>query len=182
MEPVKHEIKNKYQKLIEYEAYGNHKGTLARYIKIRFLGPSTYFVYLIRKMQMHHEIGGVHSVISKLYFKKIYKEYGCCVFPGCKIGVGLKVYHPVSIVIGHCKIGKNCTILQGVTIGEKNIGEYSTKNIEPVIGNNCVISANSTILGNLTIADNVIVGANSLVIKSIENEGVYAGLPALKIR
>src|SRR4051794_37601592 len=41
---------------------------------------------------------------------------------GCEIGPGLVVKHPNGIVVGQgVKIGKNCTLLHQVTIGERHI-------------------------------------------------------------
>lgn len=53
-------------------------------------------------------------------------------------------------------IGKNCTILHRVTIGE-------SKGLAPTIGDNCFIGANATIIGGITIGDNVKIGAGCIV-------------------
>jgi acetyltransferase-like isoleucine patch superfamily enzyme len=49
------------------------------------------------------------------------------------------------------------------------------------IGNNVSIGSNSTILP-VNICDDVVIGAGSVVIKSIEVPGTYAGNPAKLIR
>ena len=49
------------------------------------------------------------------------------------------------------------------------------------IGNNVYIGTRCTILRGVTIGDNCIVGANSLVNKSLPSGGVYAGVPAKRI-
>lgn len=121
--------------------------------------------------------GGGWRKLSHILYLRIYKKYGCCIFPDAVVGKGLKVYHPVGLVIGHCVIGENCTILQGVTIGEKTLGEFSKKKVCPHIGNNVMISANSTILGNVEITDNIVIGANSLVTHDLKEQGVYVGNP-----
>lgn len=46
------------------------------------------------------------------------------------------------------------------------------------IGDNVFIGANTTILYDVNIASDVIVGADSLVNRSLEKSGVYAGIPA----
>lgn len=50
------------------------------------------------------------------------------------------------------------------------------------IGNNVWIGANAMILHNVEIASGVIVGANSVVTKSILEPGVYGGCPARKLK
>lgn len=50
------------------------------------------------------------------------------------------------------------------------------------IGSNVWIGGNVTICQGVHIADGVVVGAGSVVTKSITEPGVYAGLPAKKIK
>lgn len=52
----------------------------------------------------------------------------------------------------------------------------------PKIGSNVYIAANSTVIGNVEIGDNVIIGAGSLVCKSIPSNSVAVGNPAQVIR
>lgn len=49
------------------------------------------------------------------------------------------------------------------------------------VGNNVYIGSDVTVLRGVTIGDNVIVGAKSLVNKSLPANGVYAGVPAKRI-
>lgn len=51
-----------------------------------------------------------------------------------------------------------------------------------VIGDDCWIGARAIILPGVVIADRVIIGAGSVVVKSISNSGIYAGNPAVKIK
>ena len=69
-------------------------------------------------------------------------------------------------------VGNNCTIAQNVTIG-RNFGD---KNV-PVIGDDVYIGTGSVIFGDITIGNNVIVGANSVVNKSIPDNCTVVGNP-----
>lgn len=63
-------------------------------------------------------------------------------------------------------VGKNCVILQQVTIGSNTIKEskgYGT----PDIGNNVYIGAGAKIIGGVKIGDNVRIGANCVVTSDI---------------
>jgi galactoside O-acetyltransferase len=51
-----------------------------------------------------------------------------------------------------------------------------------LVGSRVVIGTGSTVLPGVEIADGVSVGAMSLVIRSIERPGVYAGIPARFLR
>ena len=99
----------------------------------------------------------------------------------CDIGVGVKMSHPLAIVIGGTTvIGDNCTILSCVTFGTNSaVGKH---NGYPVLGNNCYIGTGAKIIGNITLGDNVVVGANSVVTKSVPPGIVVAGVPAKPIK
>ncbi|MDD3228844.1 MAG: serine acetyltransferase [Oscillospiraceae bacterium] len=97
--------------------------------------------------------------------------------PPLAIGPGLSLAHYPGIIINRgVRIGKNCRIHQGVTIGATNGSPDA-----PIIGDNCFIGCGAVILGKITIADNVAIGANSVLTKSItEPSTTWAGAPARK--
>ena len=90
------------------------------------------------------------------------------------IGEGLLIYHFGGIIINaDSKIGKNCTLHHGVTIGNKTKGGGS-----PKIGNDVYIGAGAKILGEIAIGDNCKIGANAVVIQSIPSNSTDVGIPA----
>lgn len=92
---------------------------------------------------------------------------------------------------GIIKIGKNCLISQMVTIVASNHGTnknypiskqpWRSDRINVQIGDDVWIGAGSTILPGITIGDGAIIGANSVVNKSIGKMEIFAGSPAKKI-
>ncbi|MCP8464900.1 serine acetyltransferase [Pseudomonas sp. ZM23] len=76
------------------------------------------------------------------------------------IGEGLYIPHLVGIVITRkAVIGKNFSIFQNTTIGQKNDGSRPI-----VIGDNVSVGANACIIGDgLQIGDNVSIGAAAFV-------------------
>jgi len=83
-------------------------------------------------------------------------------------------------------IGNDCCIGHGVMFtndtfqsGEPSMNSRDWKKTE--IGNKVSIGSNSTLLP-VRICDNVVIGAGSVVTKSISKPGVYAGNPARWIR
>lgn len=107
------------------------------------------------------------------------RRTGSEIYYSTEIGKGFNIQHGFGIVIGpRFKIGDNFVIHQGVTLGQKNT---NSPDETITIGNNVIIFANASILGDITIADNARVGANSVVLKSIEADAVYAGVPAKRI-
>ena len=97
----------------------------------------------------------------------------------CEIGTGLKMPHPLCIVIGgKVKIGDNCKIMQGVSLGGSLGKSKENGQTQPIIGNNVFLGAGAKIIGPVTIGDNVIIGANSVVTKDIPSNSHAHGIPA----
>ncbi len=93
-----------------------------------------------------------------------------------KVGSGLYLPHPISIVVHEeAVIGKNCSISHCVTIGQLHRGDRKGY---PEIGDNVHIAPGAVIIGNIKIGNNVVIGANSVVDKDIPDNAVAAGIPA----
>ncbi|WP_461450152.1 serine acetyltransferase [Mucilaginibacter sp.] len=93
-------------------------------------------------------------------------------------GFGLTIRHGQALVINpDVIIGNNCTLRQSTTIGNKTNkrANYLTKS--PVIGNNVDIGCNVCIIGDVNIGDNVIIGAGSVIVKSIPSNSIVVGNP-----
>ena len=100
---------------------------------------------------------------------------GIEIHPGAVIGKRILMDHGMGIVIGQTAIvGDNCTIYHGVTLG--GTGKVAKKR-HPTVGNNVFIGAGAKILGNITIHDNVKIGANSVILKDIEQDSTVVGIP-----
>jgi serine O-acetyltransferase len=107
--------------------------------------------------------------------------FGLEVTPRCEIGPGIFFPHPSGTVVGAWRIGRNATILQGVTLGAKRMDLRFDCGLRPEVGDNVVLGAGSKILGGIHIGDNVTVGANAVVVDSVEPCSTVVGIPARKI-
>lgn len=97
---------------------------------------------------------------------------------------GTIVLHMASINT-NARIGKNCIINTGAVIEhDVTIGNHCHISTASIINGGChveegvFVGSNSVVANKLNIAKNTIIGAGSLVIKSIKESGTYAGHPA----
>ena len=86
--------------------------------------------------------------------------------------------HPLGTILGNAKYSNFLCIYQGCTVGAKNM-DYKY----PAIGENVVLYANTTVLGDCQISDNVSFAANSLIIDTnVPSESLVTGtFPSNKI-
>ena len=88
--------------------------------------------------------------------------------------------HGHDIVIGSgVTIGENCKIFNGVTLGNKDT--ETSEVCHPQLGNGILIGTGAKILGNIRIGDNAKIGANSVVLKDIPANSIWAGVPAKEV-
>lgn len=146
----------------------------------------------------------LQSDIKELYFviaignnyirKDIYERYTLnyytAIHPSCNLGIDVKIKEGTIIMPNVCinassKIGKNCIINTGAIIEHDNdIQDYV--HISPnvticgtvQIGSCTHIGAGAIVKNNLSITDNCTIGAGAVVVKNIEEEGTYVGVPA----
>lgn len=98
------------------------------------------------------------------------------IHPGATIGKGLIIDHGTGCVIGETTIiGDDCLLYHGVTLGGN--GKECCKR-HPTLKNHVMVGCNASVLGNITIGNNVQIGANSVVVKDIEDDLVAYGLAA----
>ena len=112
-----------------------------------------------------------------MYIQSIVSEkFNVDIHPNAKIGKGIMVDHASGVVIGEtAKIGDYSSLFHGVTLG--GLGSEKGQR-HPQIGKNVMLSANSTIVGNIKIGDNVKIGAGSVVLNDIPENSTAVGVPA----
>lgn len=81
-------------------------------------------------------------------------------------GIGC-VVHARTVIGDRVLIGQNTTI--GRSLDPEDF---------PTIGNDVYISAGARIIGKIRVGNNVIIGANAVVNKDVEDNCVVAGVPA----
>ncbi|KQT15533.1 transferase [Chryseobacterium sp. Leaf404] len=144
-------------------------------IWIKCLNPNLHFIYILRKTQKYSKTP-VLSLYWRIVLRHFQIKYGFQIYPETEIGEGFYLGHWGSLVINpKAKIGKNCNIAQGVTIGQQNRGKNEGY---PVIGDQVWIGPNAVIVGNVNIGTNVLVAPNAYVNFDVPDNSVVAGNPA----
>jgi serine O-acetyltransferase len=157
----------------------------SNFVRELFVSPIIRCLVLLRVNEYIYNKGApvLLRVIPYLWFKRLSIRLGFSI-PLNVIGSGLSIVHYGLLVISpHAKIGKNCRIHAGVNIGGAAGLVTKTADLKaPDIGNNCYIGPGAKIFGDIKIGDHCVIGANSVVNTSFNDNGItIAGVPAKKI-
>ena len=156
-----------------------------------------------KMLEMHRNTKGIKGIIIRYaLIKNISLSCGDNVVIGPNIyllhpenitfGSNISI-HPMSYIegFGGITIGNDVSIAHGTTIMSVThlhddlnipIRDQGVEKQPIIIENNVWIGAKTTILGGNTIRSGVIVGANAVVTKNIEENKIVAGVPARVIK
>lgn len=94
------------------------------------------------------------------------------------IGKGFNLVHFGRVIVApSVKIGHNCNLFTGVTIGSTARYTGGVKMGVPTIGNDVWIGPNAVIVGKINIGDNVLIAANSYVNFDVPSNSIVIGNP-----
>lgn len=161
-----------------------------------------YFKYCLYKII--NIFSGIFTInlLFFIYLRTfLLKRTGMIIGNSSFIDNGFKFLHPKNIIIGkyvslghHNKIwafnkviiGDYVQTALGLTIisGSHNVNDYGSKtdNQEIILEGENWIGANVTILGGVTVGKGTIIGAGSIVVKSLPSYSVCVGNPCRVIR
>ncbi len=102
--------------------------------------------------------------------------------PGGEIGPGLWLPHPHNIHVNvKARIGRNCYIGQGVSVGTAiDLDGHETPS--PVVGDHVQLGAGCVVVGNITLGDYSRIGANAVVTSDVPAHASALGNPARILR
>lgn len=153
---------------------------LSRYPSRPFLKEqSIWAVWLYRRgKRLDQRPAGLSKKIATtvywLLFRLIETTVGVSLPKAAVIGPGLRIWHFGGIFINPgAVIGANCTLRQGVTIGNR-----SENGPAPRIGNNVEIGAYAQVLGDIRIGDNCRIGAMAVVVHDMPDGATAVGAAA----
>jgi serine O-acetyltransferase len=105
--------------------------------------------------------------------------------PGVEIGAGLSIIHGWGIVInGRARLGRNVTLLHGVTIGAGSRIEPDGEHIQgyPVIADGVTIGPNAAVVGGITVGEGARILPGAVVYFDVPANGLVGGNPGKIIR
>lgn len=147
------------------------------YEEIALAYPSLSAVSAYRLAHILYSLGV--PLLPRIMTEHAHKRTGIDIHPGAIIGEHFFIDHGTGVVIGEtCVIGNNVKLYQGVTLGAKSFPlDESGKPIKgikrhPNIGDNVIIYANATILGDISIGHDSVIGGNVWLTKSIPSYSV----------
>jgi len=97
------------------------------------------------------------------------------IHPGATLGPRLFIDHGAGVVIGEtAEVGADVTIYHGVTLGGTSLDRGKR---HPTVGDRVTIGAGAKVLGNLVIGSDSRIGANSVLLRSVDDHSVVVGVP-----
>ena len=113
-------------------------------------------------------------LIPRIITEMAHSETGIDIHPGAQIGHHFTIDHGAGVVIGAtCIIGNNVKLYQGVTLGAKSFPLDENGNPikgiprHPILEDDVIVYANSTILGRIVIGKGATIGGNIWVTEDV---------------
>ena len=99
---------------------------------------------------------------------------GISIPKSAEVGPGLRIYHFGNVFVhAQARIGANCTLRQGVTIGNRHDGGPV-----PVLEDDVELGAYAQVLGGVRIGRGAKIGAMSVVLSDVPPGATAVGVPA----
>ena len=153
---------------------------LARYPERPWLREQSIWalaVYRFGRRNDRRRGGLVHRLCDRFYwfaFRITETLTGISIPKSIRVGPGLKIWHFGNIFV-HAEsiIGANCTLRQGVTIGNREDDGPA-----PILEDDVELGAYAQVLGGIRVGRGAKVGAMSVVLIDVPPGAVAVGVPA----
>lgn len=152
-----------------------HYGCQEKPLFWKFHNPSLYYQIIFRKANYYNCIKKrkMLGLFYRYQLNRLSRKLHIQIPYTARVGMGLNIVHYGRLIISpFAKIGDNCNIFTGVTIGSTNRGE---KKGVPTIGNKVWIGPNVVIVGGVKIGDNVLIAANTFINFDVPDNSIVIG-------
>ncbi|MEI3356181.1 MAG: acetyltransferase [Clostridia bacterium] len=160
-------------------------GTFEDIVHLQLKYPNAEFIIGIGNNELRKKIAEKYEEILNFY---------TALDPNSQIALDVEIGKGSVILANACintaaKIGKHCIINTAAIIEHDNtiedyvhISPNATLSGTVNVGKMTHIGSGAVIRNNINICNNCIIGAGAVVVKDIEEPGVYAGVPARKLK
>ena len=142
-----------------------------------------FAVFLFRMSQALHARGW--NLCGKLVRRFNLAVSSAELNPAAEVGAGLFLPHPYGVGIGGgCRIGRDVTVHQGVSIGAKTVevtNQHRTTEY-PRIGDGVILYPGGLVYGPVKVGNEAVILGNSVVSSDLAGSVTYGGVPAREIR
>jgi serine O-acetyltransferase len=158
----------------------DYQADLKRYPRRPFLKEQSVWaiaLYRFGRRNDRRKRGLVRWVGDRWYwlaYRVIETLTGVSIPKSVEVGPGLRIYHFGNIFVhADARIGANCTLRQGVTIGNRHDGGPV-----PVLEDDVELGAYAQVLGGVRIGRGAKIGAMSVVLTDVPPGATAVGVPA----
>jgi serine O-acetyltransferase len=142
-------------------------------IEVALLYPGVHAVWAHR---LSHSLWGSGAYLPARTVSQFARFLtGIEIHPGATIGPGVFIDHGSGVVIGEtAEVGCDVTIYHGVTLGGTSL-EHGKRH--PTIGDRVTIGAGAKVLGPVRVGHDSRIGANAVLVRSVDHNSVVVGVP-----
>jgi serine O-acetyltransferase len=165
-----------YADLYRYEG----RASVAVFVKHWLLSPGYTFTFYLRLCAYLHKKQPLILTLplyclARIILRHYSYKFGMFIPFDTQIGVGFFIGHCGDIHFNaQARVGSNCNISQGVTLGQANRGKNKGA---PTIGDGVYIGPGAKVVGAVRVGNNVAIGANCVVTKDVPDNAVVVGVP-----
>lgn len=142
-------------------------------LEVALLYPGVHAVWAHR---VAHALWGAGALLPARALSQAARfATGIEIHPAARLGPGLFIDHGMGVVIGETAVvGRDVTIYHGVTLGGTSLDPGKR---HPTVGDRVTIGAGAKVLGNLTVGSDSRIGANAVLVRTVDPHSVVVGVP-----
>lgn len=170
---------NAHPKLSDYinsDCYRySRKQGVREVVRLLRTSPGFRFTFVFRIASAMRNSSNPIAMLTRIAHRHYSVKYGIQIPISAVIGPGLLLPHFGGIVINsNAKIGSNCTILHGVTIGSVLAGKMAGC---PSLNDSVYLGPGSAVVGNVSLGSGAMISANAWVNFDVPEDALVIGNP-----
>ena len=158
----------------DFFRYGKSSFSAINFLSIFWSHPE-YRILVFHRLANTYTKRNPLGLIARAWYRQLRSKFAIQIQLAAQIGEGFFLNHWGLMHVNQgAKIGKNCNISHGVTIG--NVSRGKRKGC-PIIGDEVWIGANAVVVGKIKIGNNVLIAPLAYVNFDVPDNSVVMGNP-----